>query len=93
MAREALAVDAPPVSRQYARLKLGTALMTGGRTQEALREFRQCESEWTASIDGTENLMSEAELARMRHSLDHNLSVCQLRLAEKQLAETYFWYQ
>jgi hypothetical protein len=86
VAREALAVDAPPVSRQYARLKLGTALMTGGRTQEALREFRQCESEWTASIDGTET--SEAELARMRHSLDHNLSVCRLRLAEKRRVET-----
>ena len=70
---------------RHARLKLGTALMTGGRTQEALREFRRCESEWTASIDGTET--SEAELARMRHSLDHNLSVW-MRLAEKRRVET-----
>ena len=85
VAREALAVDAPPVSRQYARLKLGTALMAGGRTQEALREFCRCEREWTAPF-GTEE--GKAELARMRQSLDHNLSVCRLRLAEKRRAET-----
>ena len=86
VAREALAVDAPPVSRQYARLKLGTALMAGGRTQEALREFFRCEREWTAPTDGTEE--SKAEVARMRQSLDQNMSVCRLRLAETRRVET-----
>ena len=84
--REAIAVDAPRVGGLYARLTLGTALMAAGHIREAVREFERCESEWTTSIDGTE--MSEAELARMRRSLDNNLRSCRRRLAEKQLAET-----
>ena len=62
----------------------GTA--SRGHIREAVRDFERCESEWTTSIDGTE--MSEAELARMRRSLDNNLRSCRRRLAEKQLAET-----
>ena len=80
-AREAVALDAPPVSRQYARHTLGTALMAAGHMREAVREFERCESEWTTSIDATENLMSEAELARMRKMLDYNLKTSRLRLA------------
>jgi tetratricopeptide (TPR) repeat protein len=80
-ARAAVALDAPPVSRQYARHTLGTALMAAGHMREAVREFERCESEWTTSIDATENLMSEAELARMRKMLDYNLKTSRLRLA------------
>ena len=75
-AREAVALDAPPVSRQYARHTLGTAFMAAGHMRRAVREFERCEREWT---DGKE--MSEAELARMRKMLDYNLKTSRLRLA------------
>ena len=75
-AREAVALDAPPVSRQYARHTLGTAFMAAGHMRRGVREFERCESEWT---DGKE--MSEAELARMRKMLDYNLKTSRLRLA------------
>jgi tetratricopeptide (TPR) repeat protein len=79
-AREAVALDAPPVSRQYARHTLGTALMATGDMREAVREFERCESEWTTWIDGTE-MSEEAELAQMRKMLDTNLESCRRRLA------------
>jgi len=85
-AREAVAVDAPPVSRQYARLSLAAGLMKGGNFRDAKRELELCDREWTTSTDGTRQ--TEADVAQMRQSLDHNLSVCRLRMRAEKLASS-----
>ena len=81
--REAVGVQAPQTSINYARMKLGTALMANGEAQEALREFERTDREWTSGFDGDGGFDGN-ELQRIRKALDHNLRTCRQLVANKE---------
>ena len=98
--RKALTVDAPQVSRNYARLKLGIALMSGGvryrmrvanyadrNLDKALRELERCDREWTTAIEDT--TWCPEQLKRLRQSVDNNLRACRGRMAQKSYRDAH----